>query len=410
MRSESGQPREFPMKEYEFVGLMAAVMALQALAIDVMLPALGIIATDLGAPDPNDRQLVIGVFLVSSGAFALFPGPLADRFGRRPVALFCLSAYFVFSLATAFVSDFRAMLILRCLLGVFSSGLMTIPLAVVRDRFSGDRMARTQSLIAMVFMIAPMLAPLLGQAIMAVSGWRSIFTVMAILGLLVAIWVWFRMPETLRVENRQPIHPRVILNNMRLAVTSRETLGYVLGGALVQAAILGYINSSQQLIAEALGAGAWFPTLFGAMAAAMAVCSFINSRIVERLGARRVSHTALLASIVIASVHTAVAASGNLTLVSFTILMTLSICAISFLGANFQSIALQPFGRIAGSAASVMSSIRLVGGAVIALFIGRAYDGTAVPLTVSLVVIGITALLLVRYSEKHRLSRLGGYP
>lgn len=410
MNTVLGESRPFSMREPEFVGLMAAMMALQALAIDVMLPGLSAIATDLGASNPNDRQLVIGVFLIASGAFALFPGPLADRYGRRAVVLICLAGYAVMSAIGAFVTDFTNLLILRGVQGGFSAGLMTMPLAIVRDRFSGDRMARTQSLIAVVFMVVPMLAPLLGQGIIAISGWREVFGVMAGLALLVAVWVWFRLPETLHPENRQPIELGVILNNMRLSITLRETAGYVLGGAFVQAAILGYINSSQQLIGEALGAGEWFAAIFGIMAASMAVSNFTNSRIVERFGTRRVSHAALLFLITIATVHAIIAYAGAETLPVFIVLMTLTMCTVGFMGANFQAIALQPFGRIAGSAASVMSSIRMVGGSLLGLLIGQAYDGSAVPLTLSLVGVGVVALLLVLFSEKGRLFRRLNYP
>ena len=190
----------------------------------------------------------------------------------------------------------------------------------------------------------------------------------------------------------------------------RETVGYVLGGAFIQAAILGYINSAQQLMGEALGAGEWFAVIFGSMAAMMAVSAFTNSRIVERFGTRRVSHAALLASILIAAVHSAVAFSGHESLLVFAVLMAMTMCTVAFLGANFQAIALQPFGAIAGSAASVMSSIRLVGGSLLGLLVGRAYDGTARPLTISLLGIGVAALLLVLFSEKGRLFRRLHYP
>lgn len=410
MSTALGESRPFSMKEPEFVGLMAAMMALQALAIDVMLPGLAAIASDLGAASPNDRQLVIGVFLVASGAFALFPGPLADRFGRRPVVLTCLAGYAVMSLIGAFVTDFFSLLVLRAVQGAFSAGLMTMPLAIVRDRFSGDRMARTQSMIAVVFMVVPMLAPLLGQGIIAISGWREVFGVMAGLAVVVAVWVWFRLPETLHPENRQAIRLGVILNNMRLSITMRETVGYVLGGAFVQAAILGYINSSQQLIGEALGAGEWFAAIFGIMAASMAISNFTNSRIVERFGTRRVSHAALLFLISVATVHATIAYAGGETLLVFIVLMTLTMCTVGFLGANFQAIALQPFGKIAGSAASVMSSIRMVGGSLLGMLIGQAYDGSALPLTVSMVCIGLAALLLILFSEKGRLFRRLHYP
>ena len=405
MSPEAGGDRQFPMKEVEFVLLLASLMALQALAIDVMLPALAVMADELGVASSNDRQLVIGVFLVSSGAFALFSGPLADRFGRRPVVLACLAGYLLTSLLAALANSFSAMLVARIAQGVFSSGLMTLPAAILRDRFAGDKMAKTQSMIAMVFMAVPMLAPLLGQGIMLLFGWRAIFAVMAGLPAMVGVWVWFRLPETLNPEYRQKLELRTIARNMRLTFTLREATGYVLAGALVQATILGYINSSQQLIGEALGAGEWFPAIFGVMAAGMALTNFVNSRIVERFGARRVSQSAMFVFILVGMIHAGVAVSGHETLALFVLLMMVSMCMVSFMGGNFMSIAMQPFARIAGSAASAMAALRLVGGAAIGLAMGRAYDGTAVPLTVSLIVLGTGILLLILYSERGQLFR-----
>lgn len=398
------------MREAEFVVLMAMLQALQALAIDVMLPALGLIARDLDVGDPNRRQLVIGVFVICSGASSLFPGILADRFGRRRVVLTCLAAYFVISLTSALVRDFEALLLLRALLGVFCSGLMIMPMTIIRDRYSGDRMARTQSLVAMVFMTVPMLAPLLGQGVLLVAGWRWIFGAMAAIASLVSLWAWFRLPETLHAEFRQPFAVRTIASNMRQAVSHRAAMGYFLGTALIQTSILAYVNSSQQLVGEALGAGDLYPAIFGMMAFAMAMTNFVNSRIVERFGARRVSHAALLAYIAVAALHSLVAFGDGETLWQFVVLMTLTMCFMSFLGANFQSIALQPFARIAGSAGSVLSFIRLVLGAVLGSLVGQAFDGTARPLTVSLLINGCGALLLVLFSERGRLFRRVTYP
>ncbi len=398
------------MRGGEFIVLLAMMQALQALAIDVMLPALGVIADDLGTSGPNDRQLVIGVFLISSGASSLFPGILADRFGRRPVVLTCLVAYFGISLASALVADFATLLALRILLGVFSAGLMVLPVTIIRDRFSGDRMARMQSLVAMVFMVVPMLAPLMGQGVMLIAGWRWIFGAMALLALIVGVWVWFRLPETLHREHRQPIRAGVILANMREALTHRAAMGYFLGTALVQTSILAWVSSSQQLVAEALGAGALFPTIFGGMALLMASTNFVNARIVERFGARRVSHTALLCYIVTTAIHMWVAFAGRETLGQFIVLMSFTMCFMSFLGANFQSIALQPFARIAGSAASILSFIRLVIGAWLGMLVGQAFDGTARPLTACMLAAGLGALVLVLFSENGRLFKRLHYP
>lgn len=391
--------------EREFVALMAMIMALQALCIDAMLPALGIMAQDLGVRDANDRQLVVGVYLIAAGIGALFPGALADRFGRRPVLFICLAAYVALSATCALVTDFTVLLVLRALQALTSAGLSVLPTAIIRDRFSGDRMARAQSTVAVIFMIVPMAAPSLGQAVLAVASWRWIFGGMALLGVAVWIWAWFRLPETLDPANRQSIAPRVIAANMWLAATNRAAMGYVIGASLLVAGLFGYINSAQQLVAEHFGAGDRFPLFFAAMAGGMALANFTNSRIVERFGARRVSHTALLAFIAASAAQVWLAHLPHQTLWQFVPVMALNMCLIGFIGANFGSIALQPFARIAGAASSFQMFIRMVIAASLGALIGQAYDGTARPLAWSLLAGGIAALLLVLYSEQGRLFR-----
>ena len=393
-----------PLRETEFVGLMAAIQALQALAIDVMLPALGHISHDLGVTDPNERQLVVGIFLICSGLGSLFPGALGDRFGRRPVVLTCLTAYVAISLASAFVTNFTTLLALRATLGLCTAGMMVMPMAIIRDRFSGDSMARVQSLISMTFMVVPMFAPTVGQTVLLLAGWRWIFGVMALLAGGVTVWTWTRLPETLHADYRQPIMPRAVLGNMLEALRSRAAVGYFLGASVVQGALFGYLNSSQQLVVEHFGAGTLFPLAFGGMALVMSGTNFINSRIVERFGARRVSHTAVIVYIVVAAVHLAFAIAGE-SLWVFVPLMTISMCMMSFVGSNFTSIALQPFSRTAGAAASVMAFVRLLLGAVLGTLIGQAYDGTARPLLAAMTIAGLLALGLVLYSERGVLFR-----
>ena len=389
----------------EFVAMMALLQALQALAIDAMLPALGVMSRDLGVADSNERQLVVGIFLLFAGVGALFPGPVADRFGRRSVLFVCLGGYVAFSLAAALMRDFTALLVMRACAGFVSAGMLVMSATIVRDRFAGDRMARTQSLIGVVFMTVPMIAPTLGQGVLLIAGWRWIFGIMAALGLVMFVWVFLRLPETLHPEFKQQIKVRVIARNMAQALTNRAALGYVFGMSLIMGALFGYINSSQQLVAEHFGVGDKFPLFFGAMALMMALANLTNSRIVERFGARRVSHTALLAYLVLAGTQLWLAMSGDETLWQFATVITLNLCLMGFLGANFGSIALQPFARIAGAAASLQTFIRLVLGSALGAWVGQLYDGSARPLAIALVLAGIGSLLLVLYSENGRLFR-----
>ncbi|WP_091149163.1 multidrug effflux MFS transporter [Novosphingobium sp. CF614] len=404
MDSPQAKSVQFPLHQAEFVIMMAAFQALQALAIDVMLPALGIIARDLDVVDPNARQLIVGVFLISSGIGTLVPGALADRFGRRPVILIALCAYVLCSIACALAGSFTLLLVARALMGLSSSAMMVMPMTILRDRYEGDEMARTQSLVAMTFMVVPMVAPLLGQSVLLFAGWRWIFGIMATVSTLVFLWALVRLPETLRPEYRQPVRPGVVARNMVQALTVREAFGYFLGAAFVQGALFGYINSAQQLVGEHFGLGLLFPAVFGVMALIMASTNFVNSRIVERFGARRVSHTALLTYIGLAVIHFFLARNGEAFWVFF-MLMTSSMCMMSFIGANFQAISLQPFARFAGAAASAMAFVRTVLGATLGAAIGQAYDGTARTILAAMVVCGVSALILVLYSERGRLFR-----
>ncbi|MBT0668371.1 multidrug effflux MFS transporter [Novosphingobium profundi] len=399
------QDDAFPMGQAEFVGLMAAMQALMSLSIDVMLPALGHISNDLGVSGANERQLVVGVFMTCAGIGSLFPGALADRFGRRRVVLFATAGNFIATFVCAISPSFPVLLLARGIAGLLTSAMMVMPMTILRDRYEGDAMARTQSLIATTFMVVPMIAPMVGQAIMLVAGWRWIFGVTCAMGVVVFIWAGLRLPETLLPENKQEIRPLVIVGNMRLALTERSAIGYFLGAAFVQAGLFGYLNSAQQLVGETLGAGTLFPVLFGLMALVMAGANFINARIVVAFGARRVSHCALFVFIVMGAIHALVAMSGKEGLWAFVVLMTISMCMLSFIAANFQAISLQPFARIAGAAASVMSFVRMVLSSLIGAAIGLSFDGTALPIAGSMAVLGVMALAMVLYSERGKLFR-----
>ena len=395
----------FPIGKRELMVMLALAQALQALAIDFMLPGLGAIAQDLGTADPNRRQLVVGLFLVGIGVGSLVPGALADRFGRRPVLLTCIAGYVAISFACALVQDFTVLAALRLLEGLICAGLAVIPLAIIRDRFDGDRMASLQSTMAVIFLVVPMLAPSLGQIVLIIAGWRWIFGLMGVFGAGMGLWVWLRLPETLKSEYRQTLGLKTIGGNMYEVLITRASIGYVLANCCTLAIIWGYVQSSQQLVGEHFGAGTAFPLFFGGMALCMAGASFTNSRIVERFGARRVAHAALMIYLVVAALQFWLAHSGHETLWQFVPLMTLTMVCGGFTSANFSSIALQPFARTAGAASSVQGFIRNCLASLIAAGIGQAYDGSARPLSDAIVAAGIAALGLVLWSERGRLFR-----
>lgn len=398
-------PGKSGMGPREFVVLMAMSMALQALAIDAMLPALAGIAQDLAVTDPNQRQLIVGIFLIGGGIGALIPGSLADRYGRRPVLLAGLVIYVVLSLGCALVTDFTTLLVLRAAQAIGSAGLSVLPSAIIRDRHGGDAMARQMSTITVIFMLVPMVAPSIGLLVLLVASWRWIFALLAAMSVILGLWVWFRLEETLDPANRQPIRPMTIATNMVTAASDRGSFGYVIGGGLILGALFGYVNCAQQLVGEHFGAGTWFPLIFGATALCMAFASFFNSRIVERFGARRVSHAAVLISLTLSALQVWNASRPGETLLEFMPVIALNICMVGFIGANFSSIALQPFAHMAGAASSVQAFLRMLIGSGLGMVIGLAYDGTALPLALSFLGCGLSALGLVLWSEHGRLFR-----
>jgi MFS transporter, DHA1 family, multidrug resistance protein len=389
-----------PIGERELLWMMALLMALNAFGIDAILPALDDLAETLGAPG-NDRQFVVGAYLLAAGLGTLAPGAFADRFGRRPVLFVALAAYIGLSLACASATTFDGLVILRAAQGFFAAGIVALPPAIIRDRVGGDKMARMMSLIFVIFLLVPAIAPSIGRGVLVLTGdWRWIFVTMALAGIAMSAWVFIRLPETLHEEDRQEIRIPLIARNMKSAVSLRETIGYTLGSMLVFGGLFGFINSSQQLIGEAFGAGDDFNIIFAICAGCMAIANWLNSRIVERYGARRVSHAALFVFILVAAAQLWFANQPDESLWTFVPLMAANMSLLGFIGANFGSIALQPFRHIAGAASSAQGFLRMTGGAALGAYIGYAYDGTARPLALALLVTAVLSLAFVLFSER----------
>ena len=387
----------------QFVALIAAMMAVNALAIDSMLPALPQIGDALGVTDPNRRQWILTAYLLGFGVAQLAYGSLADHFGRKPVLLVGLSLYVLFAAACAFSTSFEMLLIARALCGVGAAATRVLAVSVVRDCYSGRQMARVMSLSFIVFLAVPIIAPSVGQAIVLVAPWPWIFGVLAIFGLLVIAWVAIKLPETLHPEDRTPLAVGPVLAAFRQALTNRIAVGYTIAAALVLGGLFGFLNSAQQVFVEVLGAGRYFTLIFAAIAGGIAVSSLINAQFVDRLGMRRVSHTALLGYIAFAGVHAAVALAGLETLWTFALLQAGMMFCFGLVMSNFGAIAMEPLGHLAGTAASVQGFITTIGAALLGFQIGQLFDGTTVPLTLGFLGLGVAGLLAVLITEKGRL-------
>lgn len=388
---------------YSFVGLTAALMATNALAVDVMLPALSEMSEALGIAQDNQRQWIITAYLLGFGISQIVYGTISDRYGRRPVLLFGLAVYVVASIACSFAGSFEAMMAARVLQGVGAAATRVLVVSIVRDCYSGRDMARVMSLAMIVFLAVPILAPSLGQAILWVAPWRWIFGILTAFGAVVTIWVLLKLPETQHPEDRKPIDAASVAAAFRTTLTNRVAVGYMMAMAFILGGLFGFINSAQQVFVDVFRTPELFTTIFAVIAMFMAAASLVNSRIVGRLGMRRVSHGALLGYIALTGGHALLALSGHESLVTFTILQGGCMFCFGLIGPNFGALAMEPLGHVAGTASSIQGCVTAVIGALLGFYIGQHFDGTVVPLTSGFAICGLCALAIVLLVERGRL-------
>ncbi|RME54492.1 MAG: Bcr/CflA family efflux MFS transporter, partial [Caldilineae bacterium] len=291
----------------EFVTLVSMMMALTALSIDAMLPALPHIAGDLRVQDANDRQLVVSVIFLGLAMGQLFFGPLSDSTGRKPAIYGGFGLYIIGSLLAMMAPAFSVLLAGRLLQGIGVSSPRAVTLALVRDQYEGRAMARVMSFVMTVFIFVPMLAPTMGQGVLFFASWRAIFGVFVALTLILLVWLWLRQPETLPPERRAPFSLGRIVAALMEILRSRMALGYTLTAGLVSGAFIGYLNSAQQIFQEQYALGELFPLIFAVVASSVGLASFLNARLVMRFGMRWLVRRALLIIVILAGAALAVA-------------------------------------------------------------------------------------------------------
>ncbi len=384
----------------ELVALTAAVFALNALAIDMMLPALGQIGRELETARPNDRQLIIVVYVLGNGIAQLFFGPIVDRFGRKRVLVWALGGYVLGSILSVFASSFALLLLARAFQGVTTAGARVAMLAAVRDQCSGRRMAEVMSLAITIFMAAPILAPGFGQLILFAAPWRGIFVALLLYGALLAIWVGYRVPETLTPERRKPLRAGPIAKSYQQFIQNRTSLGYTLASALCFGALFGFISASEQIFLETFKIGQGFALAFAGVAASLGAATLINARLVSRYGMRRISHSALLVFIIANLIHLAIAATVGENFILFMGFTAISFFALGLIGPNASALAMEPMGDIAGAAAAANGFAGTTLAGFLGGLIGRAYDGTTMPIILGFVCLGIGAFAIVLWTEK----------
>ena len=387
----------------ETVALLAGLMALNAFAIDAMIPALPDIGADLGVATDNRRQLVVVAYLLGFGSSQLLWGPLADRFGRKPILAAGVALYTLFAILCGIARSFELLIAARFAMGASAAVSRVLVVAMVRDLFEGEEMARVMSLTFMVFIVVPVVAPTIGQGILLAGPWRLIFILLAAYGLAMGLWSWFRLSETLHPEYRRALDPGEIWAAVRATLGDRLSLGYTMALTATFGGLTAYIASIQQIVFDAFDAPGAIGLVFAAIAAPMALASWTNSRIVTRFGIRRVGHSGLAFFTIVSLVHAGVAVAFGEPLWLFCMLMALAFIGFAFTSSNLSALAMTNMAPIAGTASSVQGVIGTIGGAVLGFAIGQAFDGTARPFLVGISLCALAAVAATLLTERGRL-------
>lgn len=406
---EALQPQK-TLGRAEFIALAAALMSLNALAIDIMLPALQQIGAELGVDDENARQYIVTAYLAGLGGGQLIFGPISDRFGRRAPLFIGLALYVSAALIAAISPSFAVILALRFLQGIGAATTRVIAVSAIRDVFGGRQMAEVLSMVMMVFMVIPVIAPSIGQLIMIFGDWSEIFIAMAVLAIVFGTWAAIRLPETLAPENRRELTFSSITKGFAFVLTNRIALCYTLATTSIFGSLFGFISSAQQIYTDTFDLADWFPILFAIGAGLMAISSFTNSRLVGRIGMRRLSHTALVGFTAVSLLWLVLAAFGYMPFALFFVLFSVAMFQFGWVGANFNSIAMEPLGHVAGTAAATQGFLTTLGGGLIGAFVGQMFDGSTVPLAAGYFITGSIAIVLVLIGERGRMFHAVNQP
>jgi DHA1 family bicyclomycin/chloramphenicol resistance-like MFS transporter len=387
----------------EMTVMLAGLMALNAFAIDSMIPALPDIGRSLHVAHENDRQLVVIAYFLGFASTQLLWGPLADRFGRKPVLAIGVGLYEAFALLCAFAGSFRLLIAARVAMGASAAVTRVLVIAMVRDLFQAEAMARVMSLIFMTFMLVPVLAPNVGQLILLFAPWRAIFIAIALYALIMLAWSSWRLPETLHREFRRSLQWRPVVSAILETLREPQSRGYTLAVTISFSALVAYISSIQQIIFDVFHEGRLIGLVFASIAAPMALASWLNSRVVGRFGLRRVGHTASAALALVTALHAAIALAGLESLPVFILLQGLTMASFAFTSSNLGTLAMEHMAHIAGTASSVQGVIGTIGAALIGFAIGQQFDGTSIPFLVGTALCASAGFLLIVATEPRRL-------
>lgn len=391
---------ESPSKE--FIVLMAALMSIVALSIDALLPALGFVGEDLRITHPNHAQYLIGFIFIGMAAGQLVAGPCSDAFGRKRVLYAGIGLFLIGSVISYFADSLVPMLIGRFIQGIGVSGPYVSAVSIVRDKYAGRTMARVMSIIMMIFIMVPAIAPSVGEAIMFFASWRYIFVLYIVYATAVGLWIFLRLEETLPSARRIPLSPHNIWHGFKEVVGNKVTLSYTVCMGIIFGSFMGYLNSSQQIFQVQFGAGKMFAVYFGVLALVLGFASLMNSRFVEKLGMAYICQRAVASITVASALFLALHAVVHIELWMFLAYAVVMFFSFGLVFGNFNALAMEPMGHIAGIASAVIGAMSSVISMTLGAGIGQMYNNTLVPIVTGFLVLGVLCLVVMRAAEKIR--------
>ena len=404
-QTADGFKAQWGLGRREFVAMMAMIFGLQALGIDVMLPALDEIAGHFARDNANDQQLVVLVFVMGFGFPQLIWGPIADRYGRKVLLQAGLVGYTVFAVLCMFSPSFEALLAFRLCQGIACSATRVSAGAIIRDVSAGRAMASILSLVYTIFMIVPILAPSLGAAVLLFADWPWTFGILGVFAALVFVWTALRLPATL--EQPRPISLSNITSAFGTVFRNRTSFGYMCASGIVFGSLFAFIAASEQIFGDVFEREGAFPLYFAGIAGGLAVMNFFNSRFVERFGMRRISHLALFVFVTSSLINVVWMQFVGEDFWVFYVLFAVAFACFGMMGANFASLAMEPMGEIAGTANAVYGFFTSTGAALIGALIARQFDGMVAPILWGYVGLGLTSLVIILVTEGGRLFDVG---
>jgi len=386
------------LSQFEFITLMASLMSIVALAIDALLPALNIIASDIGITQIKDNQLLITMIFLGLGIGSLLFGPLSDSLGRKPIVFMGFGLFILASFICINADNLEVMVMGRILQGIGLSAPRTISIAMVRDSYSGDYMARIMSFITVVFLLVPIIAPALGKFVLDQYNWQAIFYIQLLFSIIVAFWFWVRQPETLLKSQRIKFSTHIFIDGTKELLKYKQTIGYTLISGFITGSFMVYLSSSQQIFQMQYQLTEEFPFIFAGLAISVGVATFLNGTLVLKYGMKKLVTIAMVAFFIISLLYVVLFyGKANPSIGIVSTFFGLQFFAIGFLFGNLRALAMEPVGHIAGIAAAITGFISTMMAVPISTYIGKNVSNTALPLFIGFTICGLLSILILVY-------------